>query len=66
MSSSANQGGAAWYRQPVVWLGGIVLVASFAACLWLIVISQDDGAARLITGSGIFGVPTQTGSASAP
>ena len=31
---------AAWYRQPVLWLGAFVLLASLAGCVWLIVMAQ--------------------------
>jgi len=28
----------AWYRQPVLWLGAAILVASLAGCVWMIVL----------------------------
>lgn len=28
----------AWYRQPVAWLGVLVLAASLAGCVWMIVL----------------------------
>lgn len=28
---------AAWYRQPVLWLGAAIFVASMAGCVWVIV-----------------------------
>lgn len=28
----------AWYRQPVLWLGVAILVASLAGCVWMIVV----------------------------
>ena len=30
----------AWYRQPIVWVGAAVLVASIAGCVWLIVVAE--------------------------
>jgi len=30
---------AAWFRQPIVWLGGAVLAASLGGCVWLIVVA---------------------------
>ncbi|MCX7515030.1 hypothetical protein [Frateuria sp. STR12] len=30
----------AWYRQPVLWLGAVILVASLAGCIWTIVLSS--------------------------
>lgn len=32
--------GAGWYRQPVLWLGLAILVASLAGCVWMIVLGQ--------------------------
>jgi hypothetical protein len=28
----------AWYRQPVLWLGAGILIASLAGCVWMIVL----------------------------
>lgn len=28
----------AWYRQPVLWLGAAILIASLAGCIWMIVL----------------------------
>jgi hypothetical protein len=28
----------AWYRQPVLWLGAAILIASLAGCVWMIVL----------------------------
>lgn len=28
----------AWYQQPVLWLGLVVLIASLAGCVWMIVL----------------------------
>lgn len=28
----------AWYRQPVLWMGAAILVASLAGCVWMIVL----------------------------
>ncbi|QHS10832.1 hypothetical protein [Sinimarinibacterium sp. NLF-5-8] len=30
-----------WYRQPTVWLGLLLLLASIAGCAWLIVAAQQ-------------------------
>ncbi len=36
----ARDGGGAWYRQPIVWLGAAVLAVSIAGCVWLIVVAE--------------------------
>jgi hypothetical protein len=28
----------AWYRQPVLWLGAAIFIASLAGCVWMIVL----------------------------
>ena len=44
----------AWYRQPVLWLGAAILVASLAGCVWMIVLGARhddaplDGAPRTL------------------
>lgn len=30
----------AWFRQPIVWLGTGVLVASLAGCVWMILMAE--------------------------
>ncbi|TAM19943.1 MAG: hypothetical protein EPN62_17385 [Candidimonas sp.] len=37
---SPRDAGGAWYRQPVVWVGAVVLAASIAGCVWLIVVAE--------------------------
>jgi hypothetical protein len=37
---AARDAGAAWHRQPIVWLGAAVLAASIAGCVWLIVVAE--------------------------
>ncbi|MEO8459273.1 MAG: hypothetical protein ABI451_01985 [Dokdonella sp.] len=29
-----------WYRQPVVWLGIAIFVASLAGCIWMVVLGS--------------------------
>lgn len=31
-----------WYRQPVLWLGALIFVASLAGCVWMIVLGADN------------------------
>ncbi|HET6805849.1 MAG TPA: hypothetical protein VFH59_10465 [Frateuria sp.] len=37
---TAPAGAGAWYRQPVLWLGAAILVASLAGCVWMIVLGS--------------------------
>lgn len=37
---TAGDPGAAWHRQPIVWLSAAVLAASIAGCVWLIVVAE--------------------------
>lgn len=36
----ARDASRAWCRQPIVWLGAVVLAASLAGCVWLIVVAE--------------------------
>lgn len=47
----------AWYRQPVLWLGIVVFVASMAGCVWIIVVSARHADMPLDTTHTILGVP---------
>ncbi|MFA7664679.1 MAG: hypothetical protein WCY32_01005 [Burkholderiaceae bacterium] len=38
MSTAANRD--SWYRQPVVWLGTLILAAVLAGCVWMIVMAM--------------------------
>jgi len=57
----------AWYRQPVLWLGAFIFVASLAGCVWLIVVSVRYADTPLTTGShAVFGVPVAAHSTPPP
>ena len=57
----------AWYRQPVLWLGAFVFVASLAGCVWLIVVSVRYADTPLTPGShAVLGVPVAAHSAPPP
>jgi hypothetical protein len=48
----------AWYRVPVVWLGILILAASMAGCIWIIVVSaqyRDEPVAA--PAHAVLGVP---------
>jgi hypothetical protein len=47
----------AWYRQPVLWLGIAVFLASMAGCVWLIVLGIRYADTPLDTSHTVFGVP---------
>jgi quinol-cytochrome oxidoreductase complex cytochrome b subunit len=55
----------AWFRQPVVWLGGLILVASLGACVVTILLAFRYGDTPVATsGSNVLRVPL--GNAVAP
>ena len=48
----------AWYRQPVLWLGMAIFVASLAGCVWMIVLGvQHEDPAVPIDGHAILHMP---------
>ncbi|WP_197706821.1 hypothetical protein [Sterolibacterium denitrificans] len=49
----------AWYRQPVVWLGLVILLASVAGCIALMVLGarHDHDPSSAVQGGSVFGVP---------
>jgi len=49
--------GGRWYRQPILWLGIAVFVASLAGCVWIIVASARSADIPLETPHTVFGVP---------
>ena len=57
---------AAWHRQPLFWLGSLILVASLAGCAWMIVLAMRYPDPALDTGSErILKVPLSAQSESA-
>ncbi len=55
-----------WYRQPVLWLGMLIFVASLAGCIWMIVLGArhaDESVSD--TDTTILGMPIH-GAAQAP
>lgn len=48
---------AAWHRQPVLWLGIVIFVASLAGCVWMIVLGVHHADTSLDTSPTVFGVP---------
>ncbi len=58
-------GPAAWYRQPVLWLGALLFAATIAGCIAMIVLgARYDDEALPTTGSTVLKMPA--GRASPP
>jgi hypothetical protein len=56
-----------WYRQPIVWLGVVLFVASLAGCVWIIVVASHHPDAPVEhAGRGLFGVPSSAHSSHGP
>ena len=56
-----------WFRQPVVWLGGLIFVVSLGACVATIVLAWHHADAPVDTGSGkVMGVPLRGAVAASP
>jgi hypothetical protein len=56
----------AWYRQPILWLGAVLFVASLAGCVWMIVLGMHHADTPLETSSTVFGVPVSAHSSPHP
>ncbi|MDW2981582.1 MAG: hypothetical protein WBG81_03355 [Rhodanobacter sp.] len=56
----------AWYRQPVLWLGAFIFVASLAGCVWIIVLGANHADTPLDTPHTVFGVPVSAHSSATP
>lgn len=55
----------AWHRQPVVWLGLAILLASVAGCIALMVLGarHDRDPSSAAQGGSVFGVPLHAAAA---
>ena len=47
----------AWFRQPVVWLGGAVFISLLAACVVTIVLAWRNADTPIEAGGKVMGVP---------
>jgi hypothetical protein len=57
----------AWFRQPVVWLGGTIFVASLGACIATIVLAWRHADAPVEAGSGkVMGVRSRDAVTASP
>lgn len=64
-NASAQERAGRWYRQPLLWLGALIFVASLAGCVWMVVLGARHADTPVPTHStGAFGVPM--GAHSAP
>ena len=55
-----------WYRQPVLWLGIAIFMASLAGCIWMIVLGMHHADTPLETSPTVFGVPVSAHSGPHP
>lgn len=62
----AIHGASTWFRQPVLWLGVAVFLASLAGCVWMIVLGARHADTPLDTPHTVFGVPVAPHSAATP
>jgi len=62
----AARSASAWYRQPVLWLGAFVFVASLAGCVWIIMLGAKHADTPLDTPHTVFGVPVSAHSSAGP
>ena len=64
-SADTARRAAAWYRQPVLWLGAAIFAASLGGCIWMIVLGAHHADAPVDTPrTGVFGVPAGAHSSS--
>lgn len=56
----------AWYRQPVLWLGVAIFVASLAGCVWMIVLGARHADSPVDAPHAVFGVPASAHSSHRP
>jgi hypothetical protein len=54
-----------WYRQPVLWLGAVVFVASLAGCVWMIALGARHADEAVEAPHPVFGVPARSHAAPA-
>lgn len=66
MNTSARHDGGLWYRQPVLWLGAGIFVATLAGCVWMIVLGARHQDQPMETAKPVFGVPRSAHSAPPP
>lgn len=66
MSAPTTKPASPWYRQPFLWFGIAVFVASVAGCAWIIVASRRSADIPLHTAPTVFGVPATASSRHAP
>lgn len=52
---------ARWHRQPVVWLGALILAASLGGCLLLIALATTHADIPVATGRDVMAMPLARG-----
>jgi hypothetical protein len=56
---TAARGGTKWFRQPVLWLGALIFLASLVGCIATIVLAWRHADAPVeTTGGSVMRVPT--------
>lgn len=66
-SAEVDRHAGAWYRQPIVWLGIVLLAASLAGCVWMIVLGSRFADEPMPVGADkAFKVPLSRPAAPAP
>lgn len=64
---SAQRDAGAWFRQPVVWLGALILAASIAGCVLMIVLASRFTDAPVEThGAHVMNVPLRHSAEAVP
>jgi hypothetical protein len=54
---AADLPAARWYRQPILWLGALILAASLGGCVWMIVLGSRHADEPVPTAGQVFKVP---------
>jgi hypothetical protein len=55
-----------WYRQPILWLGVAIFLASLAGCVWMIVLGARHADEPVDAPHAVFGVPSSAHSSHKP
>jgi hypothetical protein len=63
---TASAASSAWYRQPILWLGVAIFLASLAGCVWMIVLGSRHADEPVDAPHAVFGVPSSSHSSHKP
>ncbi|RAO76313.1 hypothetical protein CA260_11550 [Dyella jiangningensis] len=59
-TNTAQAAPSTWYRQPIVWLGAMLFLASLAGCVWMIVLGARHADEPVDAPHAVFGVPSSS------